>query len=386
MASKRKHDKNGWVEIPMNPISKIGVFPYLGSEIGAPNPDQIYYVYRSEEELSRPETIDSFRLLPFIDDHEWLGDGGTAAEKKGIQGVIGEQVIYEAPYLKANLKILSNAALSTIDSGKIELSPAYDCEYVQSSGSFDGQAYDYKQVGIIANHLALVQEGRTGKDIRVLDHKTFTVDLKENTMTLAELLAAIAELSAEDKAKLLDSLKPTEDELPEKKTEDEDAEKTEDALTDTEEAVQASVLESVTEVLAAAIEQDADAVVEAAETIVEEAPALEEATQAMDSMRKQIKKLQSQVQSMDEGAILKRIAKRDELVARVKPHTGTFDHAMMTHDAVAQYGVKKLGIKCAPGTEAIALDAWLQGKKPAMSQKAMDSKSTNSLKDKWGAK
>ena len=37
-------------------------------------------------------------------------------------------------------------------------------------------------------------------------------------MTLAELLAAIAELSAEDKAKLLDSLKPTEDESPEEKT------------------------------------------------------------------------------------------------------------------------------------------------------------------------
>lgn len=377
MASKRKHDKNGWVEIPMNPISKIGVFPYLGSEIGAPNPDQIYYVYRSEEELSRPETIDSFKLLPFVNDHEWLGANGTAAEKKGIQGVIGEQVIYEAPYLKANLKILSNAALSTIDSGKIELSPAYDCDYEQSSGSFEGQAYDYKQVGIIANHLALVQEGRTGKDIRVLDHKTFTVDLKENTMTLAELLAAIAELSAEDKAKLLDSLKPTEDELPEEKTEDEDAEKTED---DAE-----GVIEAVVDALEAVVEGDEVAAEEAAADIAEEAVDLE-TTQAMDSMRKQIKKLQSQVQSMDEGAILKRIAKRDELVARVKPHTGTFDHAMMTHDAVAQYGVKKLGIKCAPGTEAIALDAWLQGKKPAMSQKAMDSKSTNSLKDKWGAK
>lgn len=375
MASKRKHDKNGWVEIPMNPISKIGVFPYLGSEIGAPNPDQIYYVYRSEEELSRPETIDSFKLLPFVDDHEWLGANGTAAEKKGIQGVIGEQVIYEAPYLKANLKILSNAALSTIDSGKIELSPAYDCDYEQSSGSFDGQSYDYKQVGIIANHLALVQEGRTGKDIRVLDHKTFTVDLKENTMTLAELLAAIAELSAEDKAKLLDSLKPTEDELPEEKTED--AEKTEDDAD--------GVIEAVVDALEAVVEGDEVAAEEAAADIAEEAVDLE-TTQAMDSMRKQIKKLQGQVQSMDEGAILKRIAKRDELVARVKPHTGTFDHAMMTHDAVAQYGVKKLGIKCAPGTEAIALDAWLQGQKPVMSQKAMDSKSTNSLKDKWGAK
>ena len=34
----------------------------------------------------------------------------------------------------------------------------------------------------LTNHLALVQEGRTGKDIRVLDHKTFTVDLKENKL------------------------------------------------------------------------------------------------------------------------------------------------------------------------------------------------------------
>lgn len=379
--SKRIIDDNGWINIHANPLTKVGVFDYLGAEIGGDEPDRIYKVYRPEDELRNPETIDSFKLLPFVDEHTWVGDGGMPTEKKGVQGIIGENIIYKKPYLYGNIKILSESLKTALAGGKVELSAGYKCRYDFESGEFEGQQYDAIQRDIRANHLALVERGRSGSDVAVLDAKlTITFDTSELLpMNLEEILAAVAALSDEEKASLLSKLSPT--------TEDETLEEeTEDALTDTEEAVQASVLESVAEVLTAAAEQDAGAVAEAAADIVEEAPALEEATQAMDSMRKQIKKLQSQIQSMDEGAILKRIAERDELVTRVKPHTGTFDHAMMTHDAVAQYGVKKLGIKCAPGTEAIALDAWLQGQKPAVSQKAMDSKSTNSLKDKWGAK
>ena len=378
--SKRIIDDNGWLNIQSNPLTKVGVFDYLGAEIGGDDPDKIYRVYRPAEELERKETIESFKLLPFVDEHTWVGDGGMPTEKKGVHGIIGEDVRYEAPFLVGNVRILSESLKNSINNGKVELSAGYKCQYDFTAGAFNGQQYDAIQRDIRANHLALVERGRSGSDVAVLDKLTITFDTSELLpMNPEEILAAFAALSDEEKASLLAKLNPaTEDETLEEETKDE--------LTDTEEAAQASVLESVTEVLTAAIEQDADAVAEAAADIVEEAPALEEATQAMDSMRKQIKKLQGQVQSMDEGAILKRIAKRDELVARVKPHTGTFDHAMMTHDAVAVYGVKKLGIKCAPGTEAIALDAWLQGQKPAVSQKAMDSKSTNSLKDKWGAK
>ncbi|MDE9567464.1 DUF2213 domain-containing protein, partial [Xenorhabdus bovienii] len=37
---------NGWLEVKDNPISKVGVFDYMGSEIGAPNPGDLYRVYR----------------------------------------------------------------------------------------------------------------------------------------------------------------------------------------------------------------------------------------------------------------------------------------------------------------------------------------------------
>ena len=34
--TKRIIDSNGFVEIPDNPLSKVGIYDYLGSEIGAP--------------------------------------------------------------------------------------------------------------------------------------------------------------------------------------------------------------------------------------------------------------------------------------------------------------------------------------------------------------
>lgn len=127
--TKRTYDLNGCLEVKDNPISKVGVFDYLGAEINAPDPSRIYRVYRPEEELRSIDTINSFRLMPFIDEHEMLGKDATPAEKKGIQGVIGENIWFDYPYLRGNIKILSNSALSNISSGKIDLSPGYRCRY-----------------------------------------------------------------------------------------------------------------------------------------------------------------------------------------------------------------------------------------------------------------
>ena len=93
MDSARKADANGWLEIKDNPISRVGVFPYLGKQIDPSlEPDKIYQVYRPAEELSNPETIESFKLLPWVDLHpsKLLGAkdaGRTPAENKGIEEV-----------------------------------------------------------------------------------------------------------------------------------------------------------------------------------------------------------------------------------------------------------------------------------------------------------
>ena len=98
--TKRQKDINGWFEVKDNPISKVGVFDYSGAQIGAADPNRIYRVYRPAEELADPATIESFKLLPIVDDHTMLGnpnEGMTAAEDKGVAGVIGEEVYFKHP-------------------------------------------------------------------------------------------------------------------------------------------------------------------------------------------------------------------------------------------------------------------------------------------------
>lgn len=339
-------DLNGYVEIRGNPISKVGVFPYLGSEIGAPEPDRVYNVYRSAEELSDPDTIASFRLMPLVDEHSMLGsedDGLTPAEKKGVQGVIGEDVYFDAPYLRGNLKIYSEAAKGLVNSNtKRELSPGYRCVYDFTPGAFDGEQYDAVQRTIRANHLALVEEGRTGPDVAVLDHMRFALDsnqLKEAVMAdeqtkandgLEELKAALKALSPEELAALMAELNPDSTEV---EIEDEE--------------VKAEVVE------------------DAEDEVVEDEEVKDEDKAAMDTMRKQIKALQSKLATVqDSGAFIAQIADRDALAGKVSQFVGTFDHARMTPAQVAEYGVTKLGIPCAKGSERIALDAWMHGRTP----------------------
>ncbi|MBG3014860.1 DUF2213 domain-containing protein, partial [Proteus mirabilis] len=70
-------------------------------------------------------------------------------------------------------------ALNQIEGGKIELSPGYRCIYDFTPGEFNGERYDAIQRHIRANHLALVDEGRTGADVAVQDHSVITIDTKE---------------------------------------------------------------------------------------------------------------------------------------------------------------------------------------------------------------
>ncbi|WP_272573530.1 DUF2213 domain-containing protein [Providencia sp. PROV259] len=417
--TKRTYDNNGWLEVKDNPISKVGVFDYLGAEIGAPEPDKIYRVLRPPEELASEETINSFKLTPFIIEHEMLGKRATPAEKKGIQGVIGENVYFDPPYLRANIKIFSDVALSNIDSGKIDLSPGYRSKYEFTSGIYEGQHYDVIQRHLRGNHLALVDEGRTGPDVAVQDHLVITIDTKElirmneeenkekqtadEGAFTAEQVTALKSIIAE----VIAQTKPsTEENLEEeKKSTDADPEEEQKA----EEAVTAA------EVAAEEATTGTSEAVEAAEVAIETAvEAIEEAKEHLDqattdslnrrlkrlkngigtmdeiaSLKRKIKRLEASKPTMDTGVLLKQIGERDSLAHKLTPFLGVFDHAAMTKQQVAEYGVDKLGIQCGKGNEAIALDAWMQGRVPD-SQKAtvtMDSAVSNqSIMDKWGAK
>lgn len=417
--TKRTYDNNGWLEVKDNPISKVGVFDYLGAEIGAPIPDKIYRVLRPPEELASEETINSFKLTPFIIEHEMLGKYATPAEKKGIQGVIGENVYFDPPYLRANIKIFSDVALSNIDSGKIDLSPGYRSKYEFTSGIYEGQHYDVIQRHLRGNHLALVDEGRTGPDVAVQDHLVITIDTKElirmneeenkekqtadEGAFTAEQVTALKSIIAE----VIAQTKPSTDENleEEKKSTDanpEEEQKAEEAVTAAEVAAEEATTGTPEAVEAAevAIETAVEAIEEAKEhldqattdSLNRRIKRLKNGIGTMDeiaSLKRKIKRLEASKPTMDTGELLKQIGERDSLAHKLTPFLGVFDHAAMTKQQVAEYGVDKLGIQCGKGNEAIALDAWMQGRVPD-SQKVtvtMDSAVNNkSILDKWSAK
>ena len=347
-ASARTYDLNGWFEVADNPISREGIFPYSGAQVGHPERDRIFRVYRPAEELSAADALASFRLMPIIDDHTMLGEGHTAAEDKGVAGVIGENVKFDRGVMTANLKIFSNALAQKIKNGKTELSCGYRCVYDFTPGVWNGQPYDAVQRQIRANHLALVDEGRMGPEVSILDQMTFTVDAKETTPVDEELKKAL------------------------------------EALT----ATVTAIGERVGKLEGAAGSPAGDEDTPPADMPPagdEDTPPAGEEAKAMDALAKTVKALFKKVDAlatrpvMDEKSIFAALADKTALVDRLKPHVGVFDHSAMTLPDVAKYGVQKLGIKTPAGSEAIALDAYLQARPVAIVHTAQDSAAKTGL-------
>lgn len=364
--SVRQMDTNGWFEVSRNPISKVGIFDYSAAQVGKEDetPGKRYRVLRPAEELSDPETLASFRLLPWIDNHVMLGSedkGLMPAERKGVQGVTGEDVFFENGTVFSNLKVFSQSMAGLIEAGKRELSCGYRCVYDFTPGTFQGQAYDCVQRTIRGNHLALVHSGRMGPDVAVLDsidHSPTTTDTKEPPMAEdksgggSALDAALATLNTPEarKAAML-AIRAAMDEAGDKPDMDDDAKKAKE-VSDAEEEEAAKK--------------------KAAEDAAEEEEAKKKAAEAKDTDLKadDIAKRPNAMDAMDAAAVSKLVAaelaraaastkRRDVLAKQLGPHIGTFDHSDMTEAQVAAYGAKKLGIAAEAGTEAAVLQGYL---------------------------
>lgn len=331
----RQFDGNGFCEIKRNPISKVGVFPYLGKNIPGADPAKVYMVYRPAEELGNPATVESFKLTPWINDHAMLGavKGGIPAEQKGVHGVIGQDVFFDGDTLYGNLKLFSAEHGERIDAGKTALSLGYRSVFEKSQGVFNGEAYDYVQRRIRGNHIASVNDGRMGPEVAVLDHFSLTFDSKdiqtmadpekkpdapeggEGAMTIAELTAVVKAIGPQ-----LQALQTA-----------------------------MAALSNPAPAAAAAVEDTA------------KAPTAEETAAVMDAA----------IAKAQPGLLQKMLAtvkERDALAAQLAEHVGTFDHSDMTPADVVKYGVEKLGVKAPEGQEAAFLRGYLSAKPAPRSQ------------------
>lgn len=386
---EREIDTNGWFEVKDNPISKVGVFEYRGAQIpGAPDPNKMYRVFRPAEELGDPETISSFRLLPWIDNHAMLGkgDGLVPAERKGVHGVIGEDVHFRDDTLYGNIKAFSNSLADLIGAGKRELSCGFRCSYEWAPGVWNGQPYDVVQRQIRGNHVALVKRGRMGPDVAVLDHSDadiliFTCDStevkmsEENTNSGGESAATEGASLQEVRAQFADFLSKLDDTL-------KLAAALKGVLGDGSTATEAG-------------EDDDTGAGGGGEVIDSEWGARKSEDEKKEGTTEGVAKdadgEPKKGDAMDEAAIMRavstRIAARDRLVGRLSKHVGTFDASAMDEQDVAAYGVKKLGLKGIPkGHEVTALDIYLTTAKAPSERATTAAMDTAATGDAWLSK
>lgn len=147
-------------------------------------------------------------------------------KKKGIQGTIGEQIHFnDGDYglgIYGNIKIHSTSLINSIDKDKKrEISAGYTANHEWVSGEFNGQHYDCIQRNIIFNHVALVDAGRMGEQVAILDGNDLPKQqpnqqaklmaghiqkLKEAAEHLSAGLAILNEFSGEEVAEVEEGL------------------------------------------------------------------------------------------------------------------------------------------------------------------------------------
>jgi len=170
-SSARTKDADGQLHIAVSHISKATVNPYYGHEIPGCaklglDPDKVYRMLRHPDELAKG--AHTFERKQILGKHIIIS--AAEPEKQNIVGAIGSNVVFNDPYLDADLCFWDAEAIADIESNRVrELSCAYRYVPVMTPGIWQGLEYDGIMTEIVCNHLALVEAGRAGSDCIAAD-------------------------------------------------------------------------------------------------------------------------------------------------------------------------------------------------------------------------
>lgn len=172
-ADKRTVTVDGRLIVEGCNISAARANPYFGREIPGYEAlglaaDSIYMIYRHPKALAAAAA--SFEAVPLMLTH--VSTSAADPQKDLIAGTVSN-VRYRHPMLIADIAVWSDDAIRVIeDESQRELSSAYRYSVRMEPGRTpEGEMYDGFMVpgSIIGNHVALVETGRAGHDVKVKD-------------------------------------------------------------------------------------------------------------------------------------------------------------------------------------------------------------------------
>lgn len=177
-------------------IARTGIQTYLGSEVGMPDMAMVR-VYRPGSEVFSDDTLRSAAHRPVTNDHP---DEMVSADnwRQHAVGQTGDEITGEGIFIRVPLMVSDGATIKLIEDGKRELSAGYTCDLDFTAGKTpSGEAYDAIQKNIRINHVAIVQAGRAGKEVRIGDGATswgaspITPNQEKEKVTMSDTLRTV---------------------------------------------------------------------------------------------------------------------------------------------------------------------------------------------------
>lgn len=187
-------DQFGYLRVDAT-IGKVGVVKYLRAD-GTYRKE-----FRPPEELFSSESLASFSGLPVVEDHP-IGSLITPANAAKLQKGGAGTPFREADEVRNKLVVHDLGTVQRIIDGKRQISCGYVCDLDWTSGEYHGEKYDAIQRNIRGNHIAIVDRGRAGEDVKIhMDSSAMgaddvAIEAIEVQMTLEEALKALAEAKA----------------------------------------------------------------------------------------------------------------------------------------------------------------------------------------------
>lgn len=148
------------------PIARTGTYKYLREELGLDG-NGVVDVYRTEDQVFSDAAIASFEGKAFTDTHPSVDvdvNNWSIYAKGDVRNVRRGKGEF-SNCLVADIIVRDPIVIDEIKSGvKREISSGYECEYVEENGKI-------YQRNIRGNHVALVQAGRAGNQVKIYDEK-----------------------------------------------------------------------------------------------------------------------------------------------------------------------------------------------------------------------
>ena len=167
-----EQNSNGYLKVPAY-LTRTGVFDYATTD------GEVFRELRPDTEVFDEKSKSTLSDIPITNNHpaQFLNTRNT----RGIAvGYTSTDVVSEDGKLKSTLTIYDQDTIDKIlNDGKREISCGYLADLELSPGDYNGEKYDAIQRNIRYNHVAIVDKGRAGPDVKMIldsgEEETFKI-------------------------------------------------------------------------------------------------------------------------------------------------------------------------------------------------------------------